>query len=145
LTPSNPYANVPAFSHDRERIRQEERLMSSLSYVPILLFILFAIAFPLLTFGMAWLVRPSRPEPVKLERYECGLESKDEIWGRYSVQYYVIAVLFLIFDVETVFLFPWAVRYRVLGLFGFVEMAVFILILVVAYAYAWKKGALEWA
>jgi len=119
--------------------------MSSLPYVPILLFILFAIAFPLAVFAFAWVIRPHRPEPAKLERYECGLDSKDEIWGRYSVQYYVIAVLFLIFDVETVFLFPWAVRYRVLGLFGFVEMAVFILILVVAYAYAWKKGALEWA
>ncbi len=119
--------------------------MSSLPYVPILLFILVAIAFPFVTFALAWLVRPNRPEPEKLERYECGLESKDEVWGRYSVQYYVIAVLFLIFDVETVFLFPWAVKYRVLGLFGFVEMAVFIAILVVAYAYAWKKGALEWA
>jgi len=119
--------------------------MSSLPYVPILLFIIVAIVFPLATFAMAWLVRPSRPEPVKLERYECGIESNDEVWGRYSVQYYVIAVLFLIFDVETVFLFPWAVRYRMLGLFGFIEMAVFIAILVVAYAYAWKKGALEWA
>ncbi len=119
--------------------------MSSLPYVPILLFILVAIAFPVVTFALAWLVRPNRPEPEKLERYECGLESKDEVWGRYSVQYYVIAVLFLIFDVETVFLFPWAVKYRVLGLFGFVEMAVFIAILVVAYAYAWKKGAREWA
>jgi NADH-quinone oxidoreductase subunit A len=119
--------------------------MSSLPYVPILLFILVAIAFPLAVFAFAWVIRPNRPEPAKLERYECGLESKEEVWGRYSVQYYVVAVLFLIFDVETVFLFPWAVRYRVLGLFGFIEMAVFILILVVAYAYAWKKGALEWA
>ncbi len=119
--------------------------MSSLPYVPILLFLLVAIVFPFVTFALAWVVRPDRPEPEKLERYECGLESKDEVWGRYSVQYYVIAVLFLVFDVETVFLFPWAVRYRMLGLFGFIEMAVFIAILVVAYAYAWKKGALEWA
>ncbi len=119
--------------------------MSSLPYVPILLFVIVAIVFPFFTFALAWLVRPNRPEPEKLERYECGLESKDEVWGRYSVQYYVIAVLFLVFDVETVFLVPWAVKYRMLGLFGFVEMAVFIAILVVAYAYAWKKGALEWA
>jgi len=119
--------------------------MSSLGYLPILLFIAIALAFPIVTFALAWIVRPNRPEEVKLERYECGIESKNEVWGRYSVQYYVIAVLFLIFDVETVFLFPWAVRYRMLGLFGFVEMGIFLLILVVAYAYAWKKGALEWA
>jgi NADH-quinone oxidoreductase subunit A len=119
--------------------------MSSLPYVPILLFILVAIAFPLGVFAFTWLIRPNRPEPVKLAPYECGIETHGDVWGRYSVQYYVIAVLFLIFDVETVFLFPWAVRYRVLGLFGFVEMAVFLAILVVAYAYAWKKGALEWA
>lgn len=119
--------------------------MSPLPYVPIFLFILIAIAFPLATFAFARLIRPHRPEKDKLDRYECGLESNAEVWGRYSVQYYVIAVLFLVFDVETVFLFPWAVRYRVLGLFGFVEMAIFIFILVVAYAYAWKKGALEWA
>ena len=109
------------------------------------MFILIALAFPFVVFALAWIVRPDRPEEAKLERYECGIESEGEVWGRYSVQYYVIAVLFLIFDVETVFLFPWAVRYDVLGLFGFVEMGVFLLILVVAYAYAWKKGALEWA
>ena len=119
--------------------------MSSLGYLPILLFIVVALAFPFVAFALAWLVRPDRPDEVKLDRYECGIESKSEVWGRYSVQYYVIAVLFLIFDVETVFLFPWAVRYRMLGLFGFVEMGIFLLILVVAYAYAWKKGALEWA
>ncbi len=119
--------------------------MSSLPYLPILIFIVIAAVFPVVAFGIARLVRPNRPEAVKLSRYECGIESKDDVWGRYSVQYYVIAVLFVIFDVETVFLFPWAVRYRVLGLFGFIEMGVFILILVVAYAYAWKKGALEWA
>ena len=119
--------------------------MSSLGYLPILLFLGVAFVFPIATFAMAWLVRPNRPDRVKLDRYECGIESTSEVWGRYSVQYYVIAVLFLIFDVETVFLFPWAVRYKVLGLFGFVEMGIFIFILVVAYAYAWKKGALEWA
>ena len=115
------------------------------AYIPVLLFILVAIGFAIVALLMAWLVRPERYNKVKLEPYECGIETHGDVWGRYSVQYYVIAVLFLIFDVETVFLFPWAVRYRVLGLFGFIEMAVFIAILVVAYAYAWKKGALEWA
>ncbi len=119
--------------------------MTSVGYLPILIFILIALAFPFIAFFLAWFIRPNRPEAVKLERYECGIESSGEVWGRYSVQYYVIAVLFLIFDVETVFLFPWAVRYDALGLFGLIEMGIFILILVVAYAYAWKKGALEWA
>ncbi len=119
--------------------------MSSLPYVPILLFVLVAIVFPFFTFALAWLVRPNRPEPEKLERYECGLESKEEVWGRYSVQYYVIAVLFLVFDVETVFLFPWAVLYGKLLLFGLIEMAIFLVILVLGYVYVWKRGALSWA
>lgn len=118
--------------------------MSSLPYLPILLFVVIGLAFPVVVMMISAALRPNRPEPVKLERYECGIESEQDVWGRYSVQYYVIAVLFVIFDVETVFLFPWAVRYQVLGLFGFVEMAVFVAILVVAYAYAWRKGALQW-
>ena len=119
--------------------------MSTLPYLPILLFLLVAFAFPLVTLGIARLVRPHRPEPVKLSSYECGIETDSDARGRYSVHFYVIAVLFVVFDVEMVFLFPWAVRYRALGLFGLVEMAVFLLILLVAYLYAWKKGALEWA
>ena len=118
--------------------------MSTVSYVPILLLILVALAFPVVTLGLAFLIRPNRPEKIKLDPYECGVESTTSGWGRYSIQYYVIAVLFVIFDVETVFLFPWAVRYRVLGLFGFVEMGVFLAILIAAYVYAWKKGALTW-
>jgi NADH-quinone oxidoreductase subunit A len=118
--------------------------MTTLPYVPILLFLLFAFAFPFLMLGVARFLRPDRPDPVKLASYECGIESSTEVRGRSSVHYYLLAVLFVIFDVETIFLFPWAVRFRVLGMFGLIEMAVFLLILVVAYAYAWKKGALEW-
>ncbi len=119
--------------------------MTPISYVPILIFLLIAIAFPFIALGLAWVVRPSKPEQVKLEPYECGLEMKEEkVWARYPVHYYIIAVLFVVFDVETIFLFPWAVRAKVLGWFGFVEMAVFLVILVVAYVYAWKKGALQW-
>ena len=88
---------------------------------------------------------PNRPEPTKLSPYECGIETTTDARGRSSVHFYVIAVLFVVFDVETIFLFPWAVRYKVLGWFGFAEMAVFLVILVAAYAYAWKRGALEWA
>jgi len=113
-------------------------------YVPILVFLLVAIAFPLAMLAVASLVRPSRPLASKLEPYECGIVPVSDARSRQSVQYYVIAVLFVVFDVETVFLFPWAVRFEVLGLFGLVEMGIFLLILVAAYVYAWKKGALQW-
>ena len=119
--------------------------MSSVPYLPIFLFIVVGIVFFAIAMTLAFLLRPSRPNPIKLSTYECGIESEGGAWGRQSVHYYVIAVLFVIFDVETVFLFPWAVRYKVLGLFGLVEMGIFLLILVVAYVYAWKKGALQWA
>ena len=113
-------------------------------YLPILLFILIAISFPIVTFVASKVLRPFRPGGMKYEPYECGIEPVTEARDRYSVQYYIISVLFVIFDVETIFLFPWAVKYGQLALFGLVEMAVFIAILVVGYAYAWKKGALEW-
>jgi len=115
-----------------------------IEYLPILVFIGIAIAFPFIAFIASRLVRPARPVATKYEPYECGIEVVGEARDRYSVQYYIISVLFVIFDVETIFLFPWAVKYDVLGLFGLVEMGIFILILVVGYAYAWKKGALEW-
>ena len=118
--------------------------MTTLPYLPILLFFVVAFAFPFLMLGVARLVRPDRPDPVKLASYECGIESASEAGGRSSVHYYLIAVLFVVFDVETIFLFPWAVRLRVLGLFGLIEMGVFLVILLVAYGYAWRKGALEW-
>ena len=114
------------------------------SYLPILLFMLVALSFPLVTLLIARVVRAERYDPVKAEAYECGMESEDEPRGRYSVRFYVIAVLFVVFDVETIFLFPWAVQYRVLGLFGLVEMVIFLGILLLGYVYAWKMRALEW-
>ena len=113
-------------------------------YLPILFFLLVALVFPLSMLAVAYLIRPDRPLPSKLTPYECGVESSSDARGRQSVHFYIIAVLFVIFDVETVFLFPWAVRYKVLGLFGFIEMGIFLLILVAAYLYVWKKGALQW-
>ncbi len=92
----------------------------------------------------AWLLRPHRPYPQKLATYECGEEPVGNAWVRFNVRFYVIALVFLIFDVEVVFLFPWALVYRQLGLFGFVEMAVFLVILIVGYAYVWVKGDLDW-
>ncbi|HEY3174178.1 MAG TPA: NADH-quinone oxidoreductase subunit A [Candidatus Polarisedimenticolia bacterium] len=113
-------------------------------YIPILIFLLVAAAFPAATLLIARLVRPSNYSRVKAASYECGIEAAGEARGRYSVHYYIIAVLFVVFDVEVIFLFPWAVRFEALGLFGFLEMLIFIAILVLGYFYAWRKGALEW-
>ena len=114
------------------------------AYIPILMFILVAIGFAIVTLLMARLVRPERYNKVKLEPYECGIEPATDARDRYSIRYYLVAMLFVIFDVETVFMFPWAVIFDKLLLFGLIEMIVFIFILVVGYYYAWQKGALEW-
>jgi len=114
------------------------------SYVPILIFLVVACLFPVAALVIAWVIRPANYTRTKMAAYECGVETQGEPRQRYSVRYYVIAVLFVVFDVETIFLFPWAVKYRALGLFGFVEMVVFLAILLFGYLYAWKKGALEW-
>ena len=114
------------------------------NYVPIFLFVaVVAIAIPA-TLLLAKLVRPENPHKDKLRPYECGIDPVDDARGRYTVRFYIIAILFVIFDVETVFLFPWAVRYRQLQWFGVTEVAVFLLILAVGYIWAYKKGALEW-
>ncbi len=114
------------------------------AYLAILVFVLVAIAFAVGTLGVAWLVRPARYHAVKLEPYECGIEPLTDARGRYSVRYYLVAMLFVIFDVETVFLFPWAVIMDRLLLFGLIEALVFLFILIVGYVYAWRTGALEW-
>ena len=113
-------------------------------YLPIFLFLVIAIAFPVVTLLAAKLIRPSSPSKLKLVAYECGIEAVGNSRGRYAVRFYIISILFVIFDVETVFLFPWAVRYRQLGWFGVAEIAVFLAILIVGYLWAYKKGALEW-
>jgi len=115
------------------------------AYIPIFIFLLVAIGFALFTLMMSQLVQSKKYNKVKLEPYECGIEPATDARDRYSVRYYLVAMLFVIFDVETVFMFPWAVIFDKLLLFGLIEMLVFILILVVGYYYAWQKGALEWA
>ena len=113
-------------------------------YIPIFIFLAIAICFPVVAIVAAKLIRPAAPSLVKLEAYECGIKAASDSRGRYTVRFYIIAILFVIFDVETVFLFPWAVRYRQLQWFGVAEVAVFLLILAVGYLWAYKKGALEW-
>lgn len=114
------------------------------SYIPIFIFVLIATAFAIVTVLVARLVQAGKPNAVKLEPYECGIEAVGDARDKYSIRYYLVAMLFVIFDVETVFMFPWAVTLDQLALFGLIEMLVFLFILVVGYFYAWRKGALEW-
>jgi NADH-quinone oxidoreductase subunit A len=113
-------------------------------YLPIFIFLLVAASFPVLAILVAKLIRPSAPTAIKLEAYECGIKAASDSRGRYTVRFYIIAILFVIFDVETVFLFPFAVRYHALGWFGVAEVAVFLAILIVGYIWAYMKGAFEW-
>ena len=110
----------------------------------VALFALIAVSVPLLAMVLAWLFRPHRPGLVKSATYECGLETVGETWIQFKVQYYLYALIFVLFDVETVFLYPWAVAYSQLPLFALFEMLLFIAILAVGLLYAWRKGALEW-
>lgn len=114
------------------------------NYLPILLFIGIAVAFGAASLLAGWVVRPSRPYRAKLNPYESGSPLFSDARVQFPMRYYIIAMLFVIFDIEIVFLFPWAVSFKKLGLVGLVEMVVFIAILVVGFWYAWKKGALEW-
>jgi NADH-quinone oxidoreductase subunit A len=114
-------------------------------YIPIVIFFLIAVLLPVVLLGVSRLVQRRVFEREKLLPYECGVDPIGDARERFSVRFYIVAMLFLIFDVETIFLFPWAVIYDRLALFGLVEMLVFIGILVVGYYYAWRKGALEWA
>ena len=114
-------------------------------YIPIILFFLIAMALPFVLLGLSRLLQRRVYEREKLLPYECGVEPIGDARDRFSVRFYIVAMLFLVFDVEVVFLFPWAIIYDKLAIFGLVEMLVFIGILVVGYYYAWRKGALEWA
>jgi NADH-quinone oxidoreductase subunit A len=113
-------------------------------YIPILIFLAIAILFPVVCLVFAIFLRPAAPFRTKLEAYECGIKAASDSRGRYTVRFYIVAILFVIFDVETIFLFPWAVRYKTLGWFGVAEVAVFLGVLFVGYIWAYKKGALEW-
>ena len=114
------------------------------NYIPAFLFIVIVGVLLVVTLLFAKLLRPANPFKTKLMPYECGIDPVDSARGRYTVRFYIVAILFVVFDVETIFLFPWAVQFRALRVFGFVEMLVFLAILVAGYVWIWKKGALEW-
>lgn len=113
-------------------------------YLFIGIFFIFALIFAAIPLVLAWLLAPKKPSVDKQATYECGLEAKGDPWIQYHVQYYLFALIFVIFDIETIFIYPWAVAFKKLGLFAFVEMAIFIAILAFGLSYAWKKKMLEW-
>lgn len=113
-------------------------------YAPILLLILVAVALPVVICNLSWLLRPHWPNPVKYSTYECGIATPTEARERFSVRYYLVAVMFLVFDVETVFLMPWAIQMKELALFGLIEIGIFLFLLLFGYGYIWSKGALTW-
>src|SRR3989442_4192913 len=113
--------------------------------IAVFLFSALALAFPIVTLLVAKLVRPDTGGRGKLMPYECGVDPDSDARQRYAIRYYVVGILFVIFDVETIFLFPWAIIYRQLALFGLVEMLIFLAILIVGYVWIIKKGALDWA
>ena len=122
-----------------------ELLLEYLSrYFPIFVFVFIAFVFGAGTLLISYFVQPKYPEPEKLSTYECGSEPFSDARMPFPVRYYIFAMLFVIFDVEVIFLYPWAIVFNKIGLIGLVEMLIFIGLFLVAYAYAWQKGALEW-
>jgi NADH-quinone oxidoreductase subunit A len=113
-------------------------------YYPILLFILVGIGVGVAPMVLGKLLGPSRPDPEKLSPYECGFEAFEDARMKFDVRYYLVAILFILFDLEIAFLFPWAVVINDIGLAGFLAMMLFLAILVVGFIYEWMKGALEW-
>jgi NADH-quinone oxidoreductase subunit A len=114
------------------------------SYLPILIFIIIGCALGCIAPILGYLISPKRPNPEKLSTYECGFEPFGDARMPFDVRFYLVAILFIIFDLETAFLVPWAVVFRSLGWFGMASMGIFLGILVVGFIYEWKKGALEW-
>ncbi len=120
------------------------------NYFPVLIFVLVGLAFGCVPILFGWLIAPYRPDSEKLSAFECGFEPFEDARMKFDVRYYLIAILFILFDLEIAFLLPWATIFKeivdtpAVKVFGFVEMLVFIAILVVGYVYAWAKGALDW-
>ena len=114
------------------------------NYFPVLLFIIIGTVMGVAPVVLGKLVSPNRPDSKKLSPYECGFEAFEDARMKFDVRYYLVAILFILFDLEIAFLFPWAVVLKEIGTFGFVSMMVFLAILVVGFIYEWMKGALEW-
>ncbi len=113
-------------------------------YLPVLLFVLVGLAVGALCLGMGNFLKPHKADPAKNAPYECGFEAFEDARMKFDVRYYLVAILFILFDLEIAFLFPWAVSLKEVGLTGFVAVLIFLTILVVGFVYEWKKGALDW-
>ncbi len=114
------------------------------NYLPILIFILVGLAVGGMMIMLGFILAPNRPDSEKLSPYECGFEAFEDARMKFDVRYYLVAILFIIFDLEIAFLFPWAIVLKEIGWFGFIAMSLFLGILVIGFIYEWKKGALEW-
>ena len=122
-------------------------MLSDWGHVGFLL--LLALVFPIGGLAFSWLlgllrIRPQAPDPIKEDTYECGVETEGTAWVQFNVRYYYYALLFVIFDVEAVFLYPWAVSFEKVAVAGFIEVLTFVVVLLIGLAYAWRKNALEW-
>ena len=114
------------------------------NYLPVLVFLGIATAFGVVPLAAGYLLGPTKPDPEKNSAYECGFPAFEDARMPFDVRFYLVAILFIIFDLETAFLFPWAVSLRKIGWFGVAAMAVFLAVLVIGFVYEWRKGALEW-
>jgi NADH-quinone oxidoreductase subunit A len=114
------------------------------NYIPILIFLIVAAGLGLLLMGLGFLFGPRKPDSEKLSAYECGFDAFEDSRIKFDVRYYLVAIVFIVFDLEIAFLFPWAVSLDKIGMVGIAAMAFFLLILVIGFVYEWKKGALEW-
>jgi NADH-quinone oxidoreductase subunit A len=114
------------------------------NYLPVLIFLGVGTGLALVLIGLGFLLGPHRPDAAKLSPYECGFEAFEDSRMKFDVRYYLVAILFILFDLEIAFLFPWAVSLKAIGGFGLASMLVFVGLLVVGFVYEWKKGALEW-
>ena len=114
------------------------------NYFPILLFILVGLGVGVGPMVVGWLLGPHRPDAEKMSPYECGFEAFEDARMKFDVRYYLVAILFILFDLETAFLFPWAVALKELGLFGFLIGIEFVAVLTIGFVYMWRKGALDW-
>ncbi len=113
-------------------------------YLPILIFLVIAIGLSVFMVGASWLVAKQRPDPEKGSAYECGFEAFGDARSKFEVRFYLVAILFIIFDLEIAFLFPWAISLGKIGVFGFWSMMLFLGVLTIGFIYEWRKGALEW-
>ena len=113
-------------------------------YLPILLFLIISIIFSIVALSLSFILSPKKPSDEKLSPYECGFEPFDDARTKFDIRFYLVALLFIIFDLEVTFLFPWAISLKDIGIFGYASMMIFLIILTIGFIYEWKNGALEW-